>query len=193
MNTYALNNKILNPKKQFIACSGRLNFELVQKGLMANIGFMTGVGAPTSLAIDLAKRFDMTLLGFSDQGVGVGEDMGQVMGFLKSNYAGQMDFYDGGSLKIRLSSHANANNYISNGGNVGIGTNNPSNNLHIHTDSGDEGILIKSTGDTSNAIISRWEVRRRKLRARNQTVDADTRNISFDGTISIKRNSPKIL
>ena len=31
---------------------------------MANIGVMAGVGAPTSLAIDLAKRFDMTLLGF---------------------------------------------------------------------------------------------------------------------------------
>ena len=31
---------------------------------MANIGLMAGVGAPTSLAIDLAKRFDMTLLGF---------------------------------------------------------------------------------------------------------------------------------
>jgi len=61
---HALNNNVLNPKKQFIACSGRLNFELVQKGLMANIGFMIGVGAPTSLAIDLAKRFDMTLLGF---------------------------------------------------------------------------------------------------------------------------------
>ena len=61
---HALNNKILDPKKQFIACSGRLNFELVQKGLMANIGLMAGVGAPTSLAIDLAKRFDMTLLGF---------------------------------------------------------------------------------------------------------------------------------
>jgi FdhD protein len=61
---HALNNNVLNPKKQFITCSGRLNFELVQKGLMANIGFMVGVGAPTSLAIDLAKRFDMTLLGF---------------------------------------------------------------------------------------------------------------------------------
>ena len=54
----------MNPKKQFIACSGRLNFELVQKGLMANIGFMVGVGAPTSLAIDLAKRYNMTLIGF---------------------------------------------------------------------------------------------------------------------------------
>ncbi len=31
---------------------------------MSNIGLMAGVGAPTSLAIDLAKRFDMTLLGF---------------------------------------------------------------------------------------------------------------------------------
>ena len=31
---------------------------------MANIGVMAGVGAPPSLAIDLAKRFDMTLLGF---------------------------------------------------------------------------------------------------------------------------------
>ena len=31
---------------------------------MSNIGIMAGVGAPTSLAIDLAKRFGMTLLGF---------------------------------------------------------------------------------------------------------------------------------
>ena len=61
---HALKEKALDYKKQFIACSGRLNFELVQKGLMANIGLMAGVGAPTSLAIDLAKRFDMTLLGF---------------------------------------------------------------------------------------------------------------------------------
>ena len=61
---YTITNNLLNPKNQFVACSGRLNFELVQKGLMANIGVMAGVGAPTSLAIDLAKRFDMTLLGF---------------------------------------------------------------------------------------------------------------------------------
>ena len=61
---YALKENIINPKKQFIACSGRLNFELVQKGLMANIGLMADIGVPTSLAIDLAKRFDMTLLGF---------------------------------------------------------------------------------------------------------------------------------
>tara|TARA_Y100001970_G_scaffold288209_1_gene414898 strand:+ start:28 stop:861 length:834 start_codon:yes stop_codon:yes gene_type:complete len=57
-------NKLIDNHSQFIACSGRLNFELIQKGLMSNIGLMAGVGAPTSLAIDLAKRFNMTLLGF---------------------------------------------------------------------------------------------------------------------------------
>ena len=31
---------------------------------MANIGVLIGVGAPTSLAIDLANKFDMTLIGF---------------------------------------------------------------------------------------------------------------------------------
>ncbi len=56
--------KLIDNHSQFIACSGRLNFELVQKGLMSDIGLMAGVGAPTSLAIDLAKRFGMTLLGF---------------------------------------------------------------------------------------------------------------------------------
>jgi len=61
---YAHKKKIIDNRSQFIACSGRLNFELVQKGLMSNIGIMAGVGAPTSLAIDLAKRFEMTLLGF---------------------------------------------------------------------------------------------------------------------------------
>jgi FdhD protein len=59
-----LKNKLLNPKEQFITCSGRLNFELVQKVLMTNIGIMIGVGAPTSLAIDLASKFNMTLIGF---------------------------------------------------------------------------------------------------------------------------------
>ena len=57
-------NDQIEPKNQFITCSGRLNFELVQKVLMTNIGIMVGVGAPTSLAIDLANKFEMTLIGF---------------------------------------------------------------------------------------------------------------------------------
>ena len=59
-----LSNQQLDPKSQFITCSGRLNFELVQKVLMTDIGIMIGVGAPTSLAIDLANKFDITLIGF---------------------------------------------------------------------------------------------------------------------------------
>ena len=60
----ALINDQLDPKNQYITCSGRLNFELVQKVLMTDIGIMIGVGAPTSLAIDLANKFDITLIGF---------------------------------------------------------------------------------------------------------------------------------
>ena len=60
----ALKNNQIDPKTQFITCSGRLNFELVQKVLMTDIGIMIGVGAPTSLAIDLANKFDITLIGF---------------------------------------------------------------------------------------------------------------------------------
>ena len=61
---YSLKENLLDNTSQFLACSGRLNFDLVQKALMANIGILIGVGAPTSLAIDLANKFDMTLVGF---------------------------------------------------------------------------------------------------------------------------------
>tara|TARA_B100001996_G_scaffold255689_1_gene198674 strand:+ start:406 stop:1254 length:849 start_codon:yes stop_codon:yes gene_type:complete len=61
---YVLKRKLLDVKNQFLTCSGRLNFDLVQKALIANIGVLTGVGAPTSLAIDLANKFNMTLIGF---------------------------------------------------------------------------------------------------------------------------------
>ena len=61
---YVLKRKLLDNSSQFLTCSGRLNFDLVQKALMANIGVLIGVGAPTSLAIDLANKFDMTLVGF---------------------------------------------------------------------------------------------------------------------------------
>ena len=60
--TLAMNQ--IDPITQFITCSGRLNFELIQKVLMTDIGIMIGVGAPTSLAIDLANKFDITLIGF---------------------------------------------------------------------------------------------------------------------------------
>ena len=65
---YVLDKKLLNTSSQFLTCSGRLNFDLVQKALMSNIGVIIGVGAPTSLAIDLANKFDITLVGFVKEG-----------------------------------------------------------------------------------------------------------------------------
>ena len=59
-----LKENLLDNNSQFLTYSGRLNFDLVQKALMANIGVLVGVGAPTSLAVDLAKKFNMTLVGF---------------------------------------------------------------------------------------------------------------------------------
>ena len=57
-------NEMLKPLEQFVMCSGRLGFDIIQKAVMSGIGMIVGIGAPTSLALDLAEKFDITLIGF---------------------------------------------------------------------------------------------------------------------------------
>jgi FdhD protein len=53
------------PGEACLVVSGRAGFELVQKAVAAGVGALVAVGAPTSLAADLARQSGLVLYGFT--------------------------------------------------------------------------------------------------------------------------------
>jgi FdhD protein len=61
---WALSENLVPLEEYLLLVSGRVSYELVQKAVMASLPILAAVGAPSSLAIDMAEQFNLTLVGF---------------------------------------------------------------------------------------------------------------------------------
>jgi FdhD protein len=61
---YALAEGKIPLSNHLLLVSGRVSYEIVQKAVSASIPLIAAVGAPSSLAVELAERFNLTLVGF---------------------------------------------------------------------------------------------------------------------------------
>jgi FdhD protein len=66
---YALMNDLIPLSGYTLAISGRGGYEIIQKAVSAGISAVVAVSAPTSLAVETAVEFGLTLLGFTRDGV----------------------------------------------------------------------------------------------------------------------------
>lgn len=60
----ALQNGDLPCPGSALLLSGRVSFEMMQKSIRAGVFFVIAIGAPTSLAVELAQKFNVTLVAF---------------------------------------------------------------------------------------------------------------------------------
>lgn len=65
---YALMNNLIPLSGYSLAISGRGGYEIIQKAISAGISAVVAVSAPTSLAVETARAFGLTLLGFTRDG-----------------------------------------------------------------------------------------------------------------------------
>ena len=62
------NGENFSLQNRIVLLSGRASFELIQKCAMAGVPIICAIGAPSSLAVETAKNFGITLIGFLKNG-----------------------------------------------------------------------------------------------------------------------------